>query len=65
VGNAVRRYGRAGYGAAVFYVFLTVVHTGILGAMVTFAPTPFTQSMRPLRPRTASIRSSISSVRDC
>src|SRR6185503_10622658 len=34
------RYGRAGYGAAVFYVFLTVVHTGILGAMVTFAPTP-------------------------
>jgi putative membrane protein len=34
------RYGRAGYGAAVFYVFLTVVHTGILGAMVTFAPIP-------------------------
>jgi putative membrane protein len=34
------RYGRAGYGAAVFYVFLTVVHTGILGAMVTFAGTP-------------------------
>jgi putative membrane protein len=34
------RYGRAGYGAAVFYVFLTVVHTGILGAMVTFARTP-------------------------
>jgi len=34
------RYGRAGYGAAVFFVFLTVVHTGILGAMVTFAPTP-------------------------
>jgi putative membrane protein len=34
------RYGRAGYGAAVFYVFLTVVHTGILGAMVTLAPVP-------------------------
>ena len=34
------RYGRAGYGVAVFYVFLTVVHTGILGAMVTFARTP-------------------------
>ena len=34
------RYGRAGYGAAVFYVFLTVVHTGILGAMVTFSRTP-------------------------
>lgn len=34
------RYGRAGYGAAVFFVFLTVVHTGILGAMVTFPRTP-------------------------
>jgi putative membrane protein len=34
------RYGRVGYGAAVFYVFLTVVHTGILGAMVTFARMP-------------------------
>jgi putative membrane protein len=34
------RYGRAGYGVAVFYVFLTVVHTGILGAMLTFARTP-------------------------
>ena len=34
------RYGRAGYGVAVFYVFLTVVHTGVLGAMVTFARTP-------------------------
>jgi putative membrane protein len=34
------RYGRVGYGAAVFYVFLTVVHTGILGAMVTFSRTP-------------------------
>jgi putative membrane protein len=34
------RYGRAGYGAAVFYVFTTVVHTGILGALLTFAGTP-------------------------
>jgi putative membrane protein len=34
------RYGRAGYGAAVFYVFTTAVHTGILGAMLTFAPSP-------------------------
>lgn len=34
------RYGRAGYGAAVFYVFTTAVHTGILGALVTFAGTP-------------------------
>lgn len=39
-GMVYGRYGRVGYGAAVFYVFLTVVHTGILGAMVTFAPTP-------------------------
>ena len=34
------RYGRAGYGAAVFYVFTTAVHTGILGALLTFAGTP-------------------------
>ena len=34
------RYGRAGYGTAVFFVFVTVVHTGILGAMVTFSRTP-------------------------
>ena len=34
------RYGRAGYGAAVFYVFTTAVHTGILGALFTFAGTP-------------------------
>ena len=35
------RYGRAGYGAAVFYVFTTAIHTGILGALMTFAGTPF------------------------
>jgi len=34
------RYGRAGYGASVFYVFTTVVHTGILGAVFTLAPAP-------------------------
>jgi putative membrane protein len=32
------RYGRAGYGAAVVFVFTTAVHTGVLGAMLTFAP---------------------------
>ena len=37
------RYGRVGYGAAVFYVFTTVVHTGILGAAVTFSPVPLYQ----------------------
>jgi putative membrane protein len=35
------RYGRAGYGAAVFYVFTTVIHTGLLGAILTFAGRPF------------------------
>ena len=34
------RYGRAGYGASVFFVFTTVVHTGILGAVFTIAPVP-------------------------
>ena len=35
------RYGRAGYGAAVFYVFTTVIHTGLLGAILTFGGRPF------------------------
>jgi putative membrane protein len=35
------RYGRAGYGASVFYVFTTVVHTGILGALFTLSTRPF------------------------
>jgi putative membrane protein len=34
------RYGRAGYGAAVFFVFATAVHTGILGALFTLSKTP-------------------------
>jgi putative membrane protein len=34
------RYGRAGYGASVFFVFTTLVHTGLLGAVFTLAPTP-------------------------
>jgi putative membrane protein len=37
------RYGRAGYGASVFYVFTTVVHTGILGAVFTLSPSPLYQ----------------------
>jgi putative membrane protein len=37
------RYGRVGYGASVFYVFTTAVHTGILGAV-------FTLTMAPLYP---------------
>lgn len=32
------RYGRIGYGIAVFYVFLTTIHSGALGALLTFSP---------------------------
>ena len=32
------RYGRAGYGVAVLYVFLTAVHSSVLGALLTVAP---------------------------
>lgn len=32
------RYGRAGYGLAVLYVFTTGMHSGVLGALLTFAP---------------------------
>jgi putative membrane protein len=35
------RYGRAGYGAAVLFVFSTLVHTGVLGALFTLSGTPF------------------------
>lgn len=31
------RYGRIGYGIAVFYVFLTTMHSGALGALFTFS----------------------------
>jgi putative membrane protein len=32
------RYGKMGYGVAVFYVFATGLHSGVLGALITFAP---------------------------
>jgi putative membrane protein len=32
------RYGRMGYGVSVLYVFTTAVHSGVLGALLTFAP---------------------------
>jgi len=35
------RYGRMGYGLAVVYVFLTAVHSGTLGALLTIAPDPW------------------------
>ena len=31
------RYGRMGYGVSVAYVFTTAMHTGLLGALITFA----------------------------
>ena len=35
------RYGRAAYGAAVLYVFATLVHTGLLGAMFALSERSF------------------------
>jgi putative membrane protein len=32
------RFGKLGYGAAVLYVFVTSLHSGLLGALLTFAP---------------------------
>jgi putative membrane protein len=32
------RYGRVGYGAAVVYLFATAIHSGLLGAGLTFSP---------------------------
>jgi len=47
-GIAHGRYGRVGYGAAVVYVFATAVHSGVLGALLTFSPNvwylPYAQS---------------------
>jgi putative membrane protein len=37
-GIAHGRYGRAGYGVAVVYVFATAMHSGVLGALLTFSP---------------------------
>lgn len=35
------RYGRAAYGASAFYVFITSLHTGVLGAMFTLSTAPY------------------------
>jgi putative membrane protein len=37
-GIAHGRYGRVGYGVAVVYVFATALHSGLLGALLTFSP---------------------------
>jgi cytochrome c oxidase assembly factor CtaG len=34
------RYGRAAYGASVVFVFITALHTGVLGALFTFSRWP-------------------------
>ena len=38
------RYGRAGYGVGVLYVFLTALHSTVLGALLTVAPTTWYRS---------------------
>jgi putative membrane protein len=38
------RYGRAGYGVGVLYVFLTALHSTVLGALVTVAPAAWYRS---------------------
>ncbi|HYE89324.1 MAG TPA: cytochrome c oxidase assembly protein [Vicinamibacterales bacterium] len=35
------RYGRTGYGVAVFYVFATAIHSGSLGALAAFSERPW------------------------
>jgi putative membrane protein len=35
------RYGRAAYGASAFYVFMTMVHTGLLGALFGLSTRPY------------------------
>jgi putative membrane protein len=34
------RFGRVGYGAGVLVLFVTAMHSGLLGALITFAPRP-------------------------
>ena len=36
-----RHENRSTYGSAVFYIFTTAVHSSILGALLTFSPTPW------------------------
>jgi putative membrane protein len=38
------RYGRAGYGVGVLYVFLTALHSTVLGALLTVAPSTWYRS---------------------
>jgi putative membrane protein len=40
-------HGRTSYGASVLYLFTTAVHTSILGALLTFAQSPWYPAYRP------------------
>jgi putative membrane protein len=35
------RYGRAAYGASALFVFVTMIHTGALGALFAFSTSPY------------------------
>jgi len=39
--------GRANYGSSVLYIFTTAIHTSILGALLTFAQTPWYPAYSP------------------
>ena len=43
-------HGRMGQGQSVFYVFTTAVHSGILGALLTFSPVVFYPAYRATAP---------------
>ena len=49
-GIAHGRYGRLGYGVAVMYVFATALHSGVLGALLTFSQTPWYAAYAPASP---------------
>lgn len=48
------RYGRAGYGAAALFVFLTAMHSGILGALIAVARRPW-YAAHAVRSRAAGV----------
>ena len=50
------RYGRVGYGVAVVFVFTTAMHSGILGALITFGGQLWYPSYHSAARRSATIR---------
>ena len=60
------RYGRRGYGLSVLYVFLTAVHSSVLGALLAVSSQPSDREVPDVRQRSAtSARSRISSSPAC